>query len=216
MTLRLHCFGESGNAYKAALLLSLTGTPWQPVFVDFFNGAARGDAFRALNPMGEVPVLEDGDLVLTQSGVILDHLARKTGAFAPEGEGEHREVLRWLLWDAHRMSGLAGATRFLMNFLPEETRVQAVIDWQQGRLHAALGVLDGHLAGRDWLAADRPTIADLACCSYLYFPEPFGFDRGAWANIDAWLARLAALDGWAHPYDLMPRAYPPGAAAEGG
>ncbi len=72
MSARLHCFGESGNAYKAALTLTLAGIDWQPVFVDFFNGAARSDAYRRdLNEMGEVPVLESGDLRLTQSGAIM-------------------------------------------------------------------------------------------------------------------------------------------------
>ena len=70
MTAQLWCFGESGNAYKAALTMELAGFPWEPVKVDFFNGEARSPAFRALNPMGEVPVLRDGDLTLTQSAVI--------------------------------------------------------------------------------------------------------------------------------------------------
>ena len=75
MTLTLHCFGESGHSYKVALMLRLSGTDWQPRFVDFFGGETRGPDFRALNPMGECPVLQDGDKVLTQSGMILLHLA---------------------------------------------------------------------------------------------------------------------------------------------
>ncbi len=61
MTAKLYCFGESGNAYKAALALTLTDMEWEPVFVDFFNGETRTPEFRALNEMGEVPVLVDGD-----------------------------------------------------------------------------------------------------------------------------------------------------------
>ncbi|HHL22785.1 MAG TPA: glutathione S-transferase, partial [Aliiroseovarius sp.] len=72
MTIKLHCFGESGNAYKAAITLELSGLEWEPVFVDFFNGATRTPEFLALNPMGEVPVMEDKDIVLSQSGVIQD------------------------------------------------------------------------------------------------------------------------------------------------
>ena len=70
MTIELYCFGESGNAYKAALALELAGMDWSPVHVDFFNGETRGEAFREINPMGEVPVLRDGDVTLTQSGVM--------------------------------------------------------------------------------------------------------------------------------------------------
>jgi len=68
----------------------------------------------------------------------------------------------------------------------------------------ALGVLDRHLEGRNWVAGDAPTLADLACCGYLYYPEPWGFDRKALPHIDRWLDRIAALPGWKHPYDLMP------------
>ena len=103
---RLHCFAQSGNSYKIALMLQLAGADWAPVFVDFFNGENRTPEFRALNPMGEVPVLEhiglvhDG-LVLAQSGVTLDYLAEKPGRFGPSGEAEWREVLRLALWDKH-------------------------------------------------------------------------------------------------------------------
>ena len=58
--------------------------------------------------------------------------------------------------------------------------------------------------GRDWIVGDAPTIADFACCGYLYYPEPFGFARAEWPNIDRWLSNIAALPGWKHPYDLMP------------
>ena len=79
MTMILHCFGESGNAYKAALPLHLSGLDWRPEFVDFFNGGTRSGEFRQLNPMGEVPVLVDGDLVLSQSGAIQHYIAEQSG-----------------------------------------------------------------------------------------------------------------------------------------
>ncbi len=201
MTAQLHCFGESGHSYKVALMMQLTGYPWQPVFVDFFGGATRGAAYHAINEMGEAPVfIEDGQ-VLTQSGVILLHLAERTGRFIEE---DRSEILRWLFWDNHKGSSQFGTQRFLMNFLPPKKRPAKVIAWLQGRCKAALRTLDGHLAGRDWLAGDRPTIDDLSCCSYLYYPEPFGFDRAECPHIDAWLSRIQALPGWKHPYDLMP------------
>ncbi|SIO44534.1 glutathione S-transferase [Rhodovulum sp. ES.010] len=204
MTLRLYCFGESGNAYKAALTLELAGLDWEPVWVDFFNGAARSPEFLALNPMGEVPVMVDGAVTLSQSGAIQDYVSSKSGQFGGQSAAERREVLRWMFWDNHKMSGQAGSLRFLMNFLPEEKRPAPVIDWLSGRVRAALGVLERGLEGQDWLVGGRSTIADLACCGYLYYPEPFGFDRADWPNIDAWLDRIAALPGWKPPYDLMP------------
>jgi glutathione S-transferase len=204
MTMKLYCFGESGNAYKCALALTMTGTEWEPVFVDFFNGEARGAAFRALNPMGEVPVLVDGETVLTQSGVILDYISSKTGQLGGRSAAERREVLRWLFWDNHKLSTQVGTCRFLSNFLPAEKRPEGVIPFLQGRLKATYAVLDAHLTERDWIVGDGPTIADLSCCSYLYYPEPFGFDRKDWPQIDRWLDGIAALPGWKHPYDMMP------------
>ncbi|MBL4926925.1 glutathione S-transferase family protein [Fuscibacter oryzae] len=212
MTAQLYCFGESGNAYKVALMLTLTATPWQPVFVDFFNGAARGPAFRAINEMGEVPVLVMGGRTLTQSAVMLRHLAKATGQFGWTTEEEEDEILRWLMWDNHKLSTQVGTTRFLMNFLPADKRPEQAIAFLQGRLKAAYTILNNHLASRDWVVAGRATIADLSLCSYLYYQEPFGFARADWPHIDAWLARIAALPGWQHPYDLMSRAFPPATA----
>jgi glutathione S-transferase len=204
MAMKLYCFGESGNAYKCALALTMTGTEWVPVYVDFFNGETRGPAFRAINPMGEVPVLVDGEITLTQSGVILDYISSKTGQLGGRSAAERRDVLRWLFWDNHKLSTQVGTCRFLSNFLPSEKRPEGVIPFLQGRLKAAYAVLNDHLAGRDWIVGDGPTIADLSCCSYLYYPEPFGFDRKDWPQIDRWLEGIAALPGWKHPYDMMP------------
>jgi glutathione S-transferase len=205
VTAQLHCFGESGNAYKAALTMELAGFGWEPVFVDFFNGGARSPEFRALNPMGEVPVLVDGDQVISQSGAIVDHVLERTGALE-EGwdRAARREVLRWVLWDNHKFSSVIGSARFMMNFLQAENRPAEVISWHQGRMRASLRVLEDALAGRDWLAGPAISSADIACCSYLYYPEPFGFDRADWPAIDAWLDRIAAQPGWKHPYALMP------------
>jgi glutathione S-transferase len=204
MTAKLYCFGESGNAYKCALALSLTQMDWEPVYVDFFGGEARTPAFREINEMGEVPVLVEGDTTLTQSGVILDYISSKTGKLGGKSAAERREVLRWLFWDNHKLSTQIGATRFLMNFVPEAKRPEGVIPFLQGRLKAAYTVLDTHLAGRQWVAGQAMTIADLSCAGYLFYPEPFGFARADWPNIDAWMSRIAATPGWKPPYEMMP------------
>ena len=206
MTMKLYCFGESGNAYKAALTLQLAGVDWDEEFVDFFKGEARTDEFKAINPMGEVPVLVDGDTTLTQSGVIQQYIVDQTGKLGGAPEDKY-EVLRWVLWDNHKMSSQAGVTRFLLNFLPEDKRPQEAIGFLQGRLKAAYAVLDAHLADRDWIAGNTLTIADISNCGYLFYEEPFGFDRKDWPNIDAWLTRISETPGWKHPYDLMTPAF---------
>lgn len=206
MTLKLYCFGESGNSYKAALALELSGLEWEPVYVDFFGGAARSEEFRGLNTMGEAPALVDTsrDYSITQSGAIQDYVSELSGKFGGATPEESREILRWVLFDNHKLSSVAGMTRFLANFLPEGKRPHEVIAFHKARLQGAYKTLDTHLEGRDWIVGDGITNADLSCCAYLYYPEPFGFERADFANIDAWLTRISETPGWKHPYDLMP------------
>jgi glutathione S-transferase len=199
---RLHCFAQSGNAYKAALMLALCGADWEPRFVDYFNGETRTADFRAVNVMGEVPLLEHGSLKLAQSGVILDYLAGQLGRFGPEGEHERREILRWLLFDNHKLTSYTATLRFLRTF--GGTREGPVIDFLRDRSNAALGVLNRHLSDRAFALGARPTIADLSMCGYLFWPEEIGVDWGDFPYLGAWLERIEALPGWVHPYELMP------------
>jgi glutathione S-transferase len=201
----LHCFLQSGNAYKAALMMTLAGCDWEPVWVDFFNGETRTPKFRALNPMGEVPVLVDnmrGGLVLSQSGTILYHLAGATGLFKPEGEAEEREVLRWILWDNHKLTSYAATYRFLRKFANKDGSPEA--EFLKGRMIAALKIFQGYMADREWVAANRPTIADLSICGYLFWPDDIGVDWDDYPAIGAWLKRLQSLENWAAPEALLP------------
>jgi glutathione S-transferase len=202
---RLHCFAQSGNSYKPALMLALCGADWEPVFVDFFNGASRSQEFKALNAMGEAPVLEHEGLVISQSGVILDYLAERLGRFGPSGAAERREVLRWLLWDNHKFTSYNATWRFLINFVPEEKRSADVIGFLEARARSAMGVLEAHLRGRDWIVGETMTLADLSCAGYMFYDDEFPFDwAGEFPAITAWKDRIRALPGWKHPYQLMP------------
>jgi glutathione S-transferase len=203
MTVQLHCFGESGNAYKAALTLELTGINWAPVFVDFFGGQMRSHAYRDLNIMAEAPLLIDGDFKLSQSGAIQQWAVDQSGRLGGLPEDKY-EVLRWILFDNHKMSSQAGVTRFLLNFLPESKRPHEAIKFMQSRMIGALKTLNTHLEGRTWLVGKDMTIADIANCGYLFYPEPYGFVRTDWPHIDGWLKRIETTHGWKHPYDLMP------------
>jgi glutathione S-transferase len=199
----LYCFAQSGNAYKAALMLELCGADWQPRFVDYFNGETRTPEYRALNQMGEVPLLLHGDKRLTQSGVILDYLAARFGRFGSDGEEAHREILRWLLWDNHKLTSYTATYRFLNHL--KKTPGTPVAEEFRKRMRAAHAVLDSHLTGRDWVVGDRPSIADLSLCGYLFWPGELGVDWHAERpQIAAWLARIQALPRWAAPYELMP------------
>ena len=200
--MELYCFAQSGNAYKVANYLNVTGTEWTEKFVDFFKGATRSPEYLAVNIMGEVPVLVDGELTLSQSGLILDYLIEKIGEYAP-AIGDEREVMRWVMWDNHKGSSQFGMSRFMANFLPERHRNADVVAFLIGRSQAALAVLEAHLEGREWMVGNAPTAADFSCSSYLFYDEPFGMDRDATPNIQHWLGNIRQLPNWKHPYDLM-------------
>jgi glutathione S-transferase len=204
---QLYCFAQSGNAYRAALMLNLIGADWEPIYVDFFGkGVQRTPEYRGnVNEMGEVPVLVHGGKKLTQSGVILTYLAEHSGKFLPRTEDDRLEALRWIIFDNQKVNGFLGPFRFL-RFLSKPPGHPAVLEFLKGRIDNTLGILDKRLAGRSYVVGSEPTIADLSLCAYLYYPaEEFGFDIAAQhKNIAAWLDRIKALPGWKHPYELMP------------
>lgn len=208
----LYGFWESGNAYKVALMLELCGADYDVKRVAFFSGETRHAPFRQLNVMGEVPVLvhhrADGDFTLTQSGACLTYLARHFGKFGPETEAEDYDMLRWLLFDSQKVSGFAGPLRFLRAFAAKTGGDD--VEFLHGRLMAALKALDAALDGKDFIAGDRPTIADLACQGYLHWPDQIGITYDDRPNIAAWLERIRALPGYRRSEDLMPSGREPG------
>lgn len=204
--LTLHALSQSGNAFKVAFMLNALGLPWQAKFVDLFNGETRSPAWReAVNPMGEVPVLQDGERHLTQSGAILVELAERHGRFGGRDDAERHEILRWLLFDNHKFTASFASYRFMKSFAPSAPD-PAVMAWLRGRFEAAFGVVNQHLSGRDWMVGDGPTIADFSLSGYLFYPvEESGYDVAAQhPAIGAWVARLRRVPGWADPYEMLP------------
>jgi glutathione S-transferase len=198
----LHCFAQSGNAYKPALALELASADWAPKFVDYFGGETRTPAYRALNVMGEVPVLEHRGATLSQSGVILDYLAATLGKFAPTEDAERREILRWLLFDNHKLTSYSATYRFMRTFVKNPD--PAVMAEFRRRAEGAWCVLGAHLDGRRYVVGDRLTIADISLCGYLFFDDEIGVDWNVYPSIRDWLARIRREPRWAHPYELMP------------
>lgn len=203
---RLYCVGESGNCFKVALMLELCGYAWQPVFVDFFGGATRGAQYREeINELGEVPTLEFDGKRLTQSGVILTYLANLSGKYGGKTEDEKLEILRWMLFDNHKFTSYYATLRWMVGL--QKTGDPAVIDFLTKRSLSAFSIVDKHLRTRAFLLGDEPTIADFSLAGYQYYEEETGIDRGAFPNLNAWSQRIAALPGWKHPYELMPRGF---------
>jgi len=183
-------------------MLNLCSADWQPKFVDFFNGATRSDEFHEINAMGEVPVLVAKNLTLSQSGVILDYLADTFEQFDAPSVPAHREVLRWILFDNHKLTGSVSTLRFLRQFTDQgDNEVTAFL---HKRANQALRVLDNQVAKTPFVVGSEPTIADISLCGYLFWPKEIGFDWADFPGIEAWLQRIKALPGWVHPYELMP------------
>jgi glutathione S-transferase len=202
---RLHYFPESGNSYKLALMLTLCGESFAPIWTDFAAGVTRTEQWRqSINPMGEIPVLEEDGLRLTQTAPILLRLADRYSRFAGRDEAERFEVLRWLFWDNHKLTGYMAAYRFRRAFTPHPDA--AVLKFLRARLDDFLGILDSQVGDRPFVIGERATIADLSMCAYLSFPnDETGYDFAvSHPNIRAWLDRIATLPGWRSPYDLLP------------
>ncbi len=202
---RLHYFPESGNSYKLALMLTLCGQAFELVWTDFGGGVTRTAEWRqTVNHLGEIPVLEEDYLSLTQTAPILLRLAEKYGRFQGASESEQFEVLRWLFWDNHKLTGFMASYRYQRAFTPSPD--PQVLTYMRGRLDDFLGIVERHVEGRAFFAGDRPTVADLSMSGYLVFPkEETGYDLAArYPAVHAWLQRIAALPAWQAPYDLLP------------
>jgi len=202
---RLHYFPESGNSYKLALMLTLCGQSFDPVWTDFGGGVTRTAEWRrTFNEMGEIPVLEVDGERMTQTAPILLMLAEQYGRFDGESAKDKFELLRWLFWDNHKLTGYMATYRFHRAFTPNPD--PQVLKYFRRRLDDFLSILDQHLKTNAFAIGERPTVADLSMMAYLHYPSSeTGYDFAAsHPAVNAWLQRIAALPGWKSAYDLLP------------
>ena len=202
---RLHYFPESGNSYKLALMLTLCGQRFEPVWSDFGGGVTRTPEWRRdVNEMGEIPVLEVNGERLTQTAPILLKLAKQFGRFGGETEQEEFELLRWLFWDNHKLTGYMATYRYYRAFTPSPD--EHVLKHFRRRLDDFLSILDQHMQKNAFAIGERPTVADISMMAYLHYPtDETGYDLAAsHPAINAWLGRMAQLPGWKSAYDLLP------------
>ena len=191
---RLHYFPESGNSYKLALMLALCGQSFDPIWTDFGGGVTRTAEWRrSVNEMGEIPVLEDSGVRLTQTAPILLRPSQRYGRFGGENEDENFEILRWLFWDNHKLTGYMATYRFMRAFT--QSPDAAVLAFLRKRIDDYLAILEGHLLGRSFVAAEKPTVADISMVGYLSFPNhESGYDLAAThPAVNRWLARISRL-----------------------
>ena len=202
---RLHYFPESGNSYKLALMLTLCGQSFEPVWTDFGGGITRTPEWRRdVNPMGEIPVLEVDGERRTQTAPILLQLAEQYGRFGGETAAEKFDLLRWLFWDNHKLTSYMASYRFMRTFTPSAE--PQVLSFFRRRIDDFLGILDVHLQQNDFAIGKRVSVADFSMMAYLHYPtDETGYDFAvSHPGVHAWLDRIANLPGWRPAYDLLP------------
>ena len=190
----LHGMPLSGHTHRVALMLNALGLAYR--FEDSPGPVRASPGFLALNPLGQIPVLRDGDLTLADSNAILVYLARR---YAPDGPWLPLEpvaaagVQRWLSIAAGEvMHGPATARMISLFGLPDDPARAARISAR------VLTFMDGHMQARTFLAADHVTIADLACYSYVAHAPDGGVSLEPYPVVRAWLARVEAQP-WFQP-----------------
>jgi glutathione S-transferase len=191
--MKLYHFALSGHAHRARLFLSLLGIPHELVDVDLKSAAQKRPEFLVLNPFGQVPVLDDDDVIISDSNAILVYLATKLGRtdWLPQDAKGAAAVQRWLSVAAGDLAFGPAAARLITVFGAKHNPDDVI-----ARAHVLLKRLEAHLAGRDWLVGTAPTIADVALYSYLSSAPEGNVDLSAYARVNAWLRRIEALPGF--------------------
>jgi len=192
---------RSGNAYKVALMLALTGAPHRSELVDLAAGKQRSPEYLKVSRFGQVPALVHGEIRIAQSNAILLYLAELTGKFGAAGTAHKFAVLEWLMWEQDMLFPGVGRTRFLSKIVKGDP---GAIDFFRRLGERAFGVLEGRLGESSYLAGAAPTVADIAVYSYARLAEEADFDLSGRPKILAWRKSMEALPGWATPAMLMP------------
>ena len=199
--MRLYDYDASGNCFKVRLLLALLGREYERVPVDIFAGETLTDGYARVNPLRETPVLEtdDGEFV-AQSNAILFYLAEGTG-YLPDDPVARAQALQWTYFEQERVMPGLGGTRFRR--LTGRAAADPARDARRFQTGVeTLATLDAHLAARDWLVGDGPTIADVSIFAYTHVAGDAGFELERYPAVTAWLDRVRALPGFVN--DLAP------------
>lgn len=194
--LRLYDYLPSGNGYKVRLLLNLLGRPFELIELDITKGETRTPDFLAMNPNGRIPLLEleDGSH-LPESNAIMFFLAEGT-AFLPIGKLDQARVLQWMFFEQYSHEPNIAVVRFWKQHAGMTPEREAMLPAKMDGGYAALGVMENHLAGREWFVGSGMTIADIALYAYTHVAPEGGFDLADYPAVRAWLGRVAAKPGY--------------------
>ncbi len=191
---RLYDYLESGNGYKVRLLLAQLGLPIERVELDILRGETRTPGFLAKNPNGRIPLLELEDGThLAESNAIQWFLAEGTGLL-PDDPLDRARVLQWMFFEQYSHEPFIAVPRFWAHAgLLDEKREQLPEKYQRG--HAALQVMESHLAERDFFVAPAYSIADIALYAYTHVASEGGYDLAPYPAVRGWCERVASQPG---------------------
>ncbi len=192
-TRKLYDLELSGNCYKVRLFCALLGLELEFEPIDFMAGAHKASPLIDMNPFGEIPVLEDGEIVLRNSQAILVYLARKYGgeSWLPADPVEMARVVSWLMVAENEIARGPNDAR-----LHDKFGFPLDIDKAREKAARILDLLEAHLSKNDWLALDRASIADIACMPYVALGPEGGVSLEPYPAIRAWIDRIKALPGF--------------------
>jgi glutathione S-transferase len=196
--MRMHLFDylDSGNGYKARLLLAQLHLPYGWTHVDIDKGQTRTAEFLARNPNGRIPTLRlDDGTYLAESNAILWYLAEGS-AFVPATRRGRAQVLQWMFFEQYSHEPYVATPRYICRHLPADHPRRAELPGRLEKGHAALAVMEGHLATREFFVEDRYSIADIALYAYTHVAPDGGLELGAYPGVREWLARVAAQPGY--------------------
>jgi glutathione S-transferase len=193
MTTVVYGTSASGNCHKVRMVLDITGTPYAWREVDILQAGTRSPEFLRLNPNGKVPVvvLDDGTAI-AESNAILWYFGEGT-RLLPDDRLGRAQMLQWMFFEQYTHEPAIAVARFIRVFLQkdDDPRLPELL----ARGHRALGVMEQHLATRDYFVGGRLSLADLALFAYTHRAGDGGFDLAAFPAVRAWLARCRAQPG---------------------
>lgn len=191
--IRLYEFAFSGNCHKVRLMLSLPGLPYESVPVSGANREHKSPGFLAMNPLGQVPVLTDGELVVRDSQAILVYLASRYGgpAWWPQDPAKLANLSAWLSTAANEVAHGPNALRLHYKFGRE-----VALDEARRVTRELLSILESQLSQHGWFAGKAPGIADIALYPYIALSPEGGVDLAEYRAVGAWIARIQAMPGY--------------------
>ena len=193
--MKLYGMKHSGNCWKAATILALTGHDFEWVDTDSNAGATQTPEFLAINPIGKVPtlVLDDGT-VLAESNAILLHFGEAT-PWLPKPGLERTRVHEWLFFEQYSHEPYIAVARNIIAWQRRKDAFKDRLEECARKGGQALNVMERRLSQHDWLAGQGPTVADLALFAYTHRADEGEFDLAQWPGIQSWVARVAAIPG---------------------